>query len=148
MLNGESDEKIKKILHASSAIPMIFQSENIDGIEYVDGGITDNVPIDPVYYENCDLIIVIGLAREFRVDRKLYPNAQILEIIPSYIEEGFIDGALEFTKENSEGRIKMGYEDTMNQIKPIITLINHIKDKEKKPSIIESLKCFFKINKE
>lgn len=148
LLNGESDEKIKKILHASSAIPMIFQSENIDGIEYVDGGITDNVPIDPVYYENCDLIIVIGLVREFRVDRKLYPNAQILEIIPSYIEEGFIDGALEFTKENSEGRIKMGYEDTMNQIKPIITLVNHIKDKEKKPSIIESLKGFFKINKE
>lgn len=147
LLNGESDGRIKQILHASSAIPMLFESENIDGIEYIDGGITDNVPISPVYYEECDLIIVVALMKEFRVDRALYPNAQILEVIPSYMEEGFIDGALEFTKENSEERIRTGYEDTINQIKPIIALINHIKEQEKKPSIFESLRNFFKTNK-
>lgn len=144
LINRESDDKIKKILHGSTAIPMIFESENIDGIDYIDGGIADNVPIEPVYYEKCDLIIVIGLMKEYRVDRNLYSETQIVEIIPSEMEEGFIDGALNFTEENSRRRMETGYNDTMNQIKPIMNLFNYMREKEKKPSVIESFKSFFK----
>ncbi|WP_297639751.1 patatin-like phospholipase family protein [uncultured Clostridium sp.] len=144
LINKESNERIKKILHASAAIPMIFESENIDGIDYIDGGIADNVPIEPVYYEKCDLIIVVGLMRGYRVDRNIYSESQILEIIPSEMEEGFIDGALNFTEENSKQRMEVGYNDTINQIKPIINLLTYINNKTKKPSIIESFKDLFK----
>ncbi|MGL4849333.1 MAG: patatin-like phospholipase family protein [Clostridium sp.] len=147
LLNKENDERMKKILHGSSAIPMIFENEEIDGVSYIDGGISDNVPINPVYYEKCDLIIVIGLMKGYRVDRTLYPNTQILEIIPSYMEEGFIDGALNFTEENSKVRIETGYRDTLNQLKPVISLIRHLDEKEKKPSILDSILEVLKIKK-
>ena len=123
---------------------MIFESENIDGIDYIDGGIVDNVPIEPVYYEKCDLIIVVGLMGGYRVDRNIYSESQILEIIPSEMEEGFIDGALNFTEENSKQRMEVGYNDTINQIKPIINLLTYINNRSKKPSIIESFKELFR----
>ena len=43
---------------ASSAIPVIFSPVEIDGNHYIDGGITNNMPIDPLI-GHCDKIIGI-----------------------------------------------------------------------------------------
>jgi NTE family protein len=43
---------------ASSAIPVIFSPVEIDGIPYIDGGITNNLPVEPLI-GHCDKIIGI-----------------------------------------------------------------------------------------
>ena len=50
-----SGELIKPIL-ASSCIPVIFNPIKINGVDYVDGGITNNFPIEPLE-KNSDVII-------------------------------------------------------------------------------------------
>lgn len=142
-INNSSEEDMRKMLLATSAIPMIYKSEEINGKRYLDGGMVDNLPIQPVYGEGCDLIIVVPLAKDYVIDRNLYPNTDIIEIRPSLMEEGFIDGALEFTKDNSLKRMKLGYQDTIAQLSPIFKLANFIRDNKPKED-----KGLFKIFKE
>ncbi|MGL4570112.1 MAG: patatin-like phospholipase family protein [Clostridium sp.] len=124
-INNYDVSDIKKILLATSALPMIYGSENIDGKDYLDGGIVDNMPIQPVYGEGCDIIIVVPLAKEVIIDRKLYPNTKIIEIRPSEIEYGF-DGTIDFNSDNAKKKMKIGYDDVINQIVPIIEIGNLI----------------------
>ncbi len=43
-------------LMASSAIPVLFHPVHIDGEDYVDGGIVNNLPVEPLM-DKCDLLI-------------------------------------------------------------------------------------------
>ncbi len=48
-----------KPLIASCSLPILFKPEDIDGRLYMDGGISDPIPIDRAIEEGCDRIIVI-----------------------------------------------------------------------------------------
>jgi len=48
--------KLIKAILASACIPIIFNHITIDGVDYVDGGITDNFPIGPIR-DKCDKVI-------------------------------------------------------------------------------------------
>lgn len=125
-INNYDEENIIKILLASSALPMIYKNEYIDGEKYLDGGIVDNLPIQPVYGEGCDVIIVIPLSRDYYIDRNMYPNTRIIEIKPSNSTDGFMDDSLDFTKEGATRRISLGYNDAKTQLEPIFKLANNI----------------------
>lgn len=71
--NENSTGDIKNILYATSAVPLIYDSA-------LDGGIVDNVPIQPVYGEGCDVIIVVKLSVDSYIDIEKYPNTKIIEI--------------------------------------------------------------------
>ena len=58
-INDYDDETAKKIVLASASLPLIYDSTEVLGEKYIDGGIADNVPIQPVYGEKCDIIIVV-----------------------------------------------------------------------------------------
>ena len=47
-LNGCSNERIKKILLATSALLGVFPTEKIDDNYYIDGCYTDDCPIEPL----------------------------------------------------------------------------------------------------
>lgn len=121
-INEYNEKNIKSILFASSALPMIYESEEFECIKYLDGGMSDNVPVQPVYGENCDMIIVVHLSKESNINKKLFPNTKIIEIRPSVMEEGVLDGILDFVPESAEKRMNLGYNDTMNYLKPIMDL--------------------------
>lgn len=130
-INDYEEEDIKKILLATSAIPMIYDYEEIESIKYLDGGIVDNVPIQPVYGENCDIIIVVHLAKESDIDKRLFPNTHIIEILPTIMEDGLFEGTLEFDEDMSRKRMNIGYEDTIEIIKPIMELTRYIDNVER-----------------
>lgn len=130
-INDYGEEDIKKILLATSAIPIIYDYEEVESLKYLDGGIVDNIPIQPLYDEGCDIIIVINLAKDRNIDKGLFPSAYIIEIIPTIIEEGLFDGTLEFNKDMSKKKMKIGYEDTIEMIKPIMDMARFI-DKSRK----------------
>lgn len=131
-INDYTKEDIKKILLATSAIPMIYNCEKIDSVKYLDGGVVDNVPIQPVYGENCDIIIVIHLSKESDINKRMFPNTTIIEILPSIVEDGLFEGTLEFNEDMSNKRIQIGYDDTMERIKPIMELTRFIDKSEEK----------------
>lgn len=116
----ESD--IKKILLATSALPAVYEPEKIENKYYLDGGLIDNIPVQPLYGEGCDIIIIAHLSKEFPIDRNKFPNSKIIEIFPSYMEPGIIKGTLNFEIDIIKARISRGYEDTKNLLEPIIEL--------------------------
>jgi NTE family protein len=56
-----SGNHLKDYVIASSSIPCIFESVVIEGIEYVDGGVINNFPIEALKEASCDMIIGVGV---------------------------------------------------------------------------------------
>ena len=108
-INDFNDEIGKEIVIASASLPLIYEPSELFGCKYIDGGISDT-PIQPVYGEGCDIIIVVLLSREARIDRSLYPNAKIIEIYPRNLNESVINGTLNLDEAAKRNRIKEGYE--------------------------------------
>ncbi|EOU1681779.1 patatin-like phospholipase family protein [Clostridium perfringens] len=121
-INDYDEEVGREIIMASASLPLIYDSSEVDGKKYLDGGMVDNTPIQPVYGEGCDLIIVVHLSKEGTVDRSLYPNAQIIEIVPKSLDDSMINGTLNLNIDAKRLRAQQGYEDTMNLMRPIISL--------------------------
>lgn len=137
-LNDYNDEDAKNIILASATLPVIYKSSEVEGKKYLDGGLSDNTPIQPVYGEGCDFIIVVLLSRNVEVDRSLYPNAKIIEISPKAGDEGMLSGTLNLDAEAKRKRINQGYYDTKELIEPILDmakLTHRIEFEDKHPII-------------
>lgn len=120
-LNGYDTKTIKKILLATSAIPIIFPKEEIEGKYYYDGGIKDNSPITPLYEEGCTDIIVIHLkADEILKDRR--EGVNIYEICPQEDLGNFFKGTLDFSTEGAYRRIEQGYRDAKEILSPVVDI--------------------------
>lgn len=118
-INNRDTENIKKILMASSALPLIFDNQEIDGEIYCDGGIKDNVPIKPLYDNGIRNFIVVHLSRDSLIETKEFKGANFIEIVPSKHQGDLVDGTLDFSKEGSINRMDQGYMDTVKMLKPI-----------------------------
>ncbi|MGG7212430.1 patatin-like phospholipase family protein [Clostridium nigeriense] len=121
-VNDYALELGKDIIIASASLPLIYESTEVLGERYIDGGIADNTPIQPVYGEGCDIIIVVLLSKEARIDRSLYPNTHIIEIYPRNLNESVINGTLNLDEEAKKNRIREGYMDAMALIAPIMKM--------------------------
>ncbi|HFJ9404231.1 TPA: patatin-like phospholipase family protein [Bacillus paranthracis] len=118
-LEGESEKNIISILLATSALPLVFEPEEINGDFYVDGGIKDNIPIEPLYKTGYRNIIVVHCNPDELLSYDSYPDANIIEIVPSQSIGRFVDGTLDFTRQGSLYRMKQGYEDAIRILQPI-----------------------------
>ena len=152
-LNEQSIDNIKKILLASTALPIIYDSEGINDIDYVDGGVADNVPIQPIYGEGCNVIIVVQLSREKLVDRSKFPNTYIIEITSDEADTPDIKNMLDFNSTIIKKRISKGYNDTIYMLKPIMEIARHIdyivnSEKESSKKIVNKVKTIFCSKKE
>ncbi|MBB6716728.1 patatin-like phospholipase family protein [Clostridium gasigenes] len=140
---NDYDAKIAKaMILASASLPLIYDSTPVFENSYVDGGIVDNTPIQPVYGENCDLIIVVSLSKDAKVDRLLYPNTDIIEIYPRNLVETILTGTLNLDKESKRNRIKEGYNDTKILLKPIMLMANFQKEKEEEENYPKLYKIY------
>ena len=142
-INDYDNETAKKIVLASASLPLIYDSTEIFGEKYIDGGIADNVPIQPVYGEGCDIIIVVLLSKDVQIDRSLYPNSSLIIISPENLSENTITGTLNLDTAAKRIRIIEGYNDTINKIDPIIKLIKFVNKKEeeiKNPTLYKTYK--------
>lgn len=140
--NEYSLEEIKKIILATSAIPSIYEAEEISGKKYLDGGMVDNIPVQPVYGAGCDLIIISYLCETDCIDKDNFPNTKIIEIRSMNCDDGGVkDGLLDFNNKSIKKRINKGYEDTINIFEPIMLLSNFLNDvKREENSNIFNLK--------
>lgn len=118
-LNNESDDDIKDMLLASSALPVIFKRQQVKGKGYYDGGLKDNVPLMPLYDKGVRNFIIVHLSRDSMIDRDRFKGANIIEIVPNESQGNLLTGTLDFSKEGALKRINQGYKDTVNMLKPI-----------------------------
>ncbi len=122
-LNGRYKEDVTKLLLASSAIPIVFSKEMFYGVKYCDGGlplIGNNIPIEPLYERKIKNIIVVHLDKDKFVDKRKYPDSNIIEISPSRELGNFIDGTLDFNPQNVDERIDLGYEDAKKILESLV----------------------------
>lgn len=116
-LNDYSDDKIKDILLASSALPVIYEPVTIDGNSYIDGGVTDNEPVKPLYDLGIRRFIVIGMKHGKVFNEAKWPGAEFITIYPSANIGEFIDGTIDFRDKSVEFRQMLGYKDGLRAIK-------------------------------
>lgn len=113
-LNGRPADEIEKILIASSAIPIVFPDQEIDGEIYIDGGVLGkegNVPVRPLYDAGYRKIIIIYLSERDRIHKSLYYGADITEIVPQTGLGSFVDGTLDFSSAGAKARLMQGYQE-------------------------------------
>ena len=120
-LNDYNKMIIKKLLCATSAIPIAFRREKINGSIYFDGGLFNikNVPLDPLVDEGCTDAIIVNLDRNYHVD---YSNYKIRTIVihPTENLGGKVKGTLGFSFEHVKPRIDLGYLDCKITYEPIL----------------------------
>ena len=147
-INDFDEETGKKIVLASASLPLIYDCTEVLGEKYIDGGIADNIPIQPVYGENCNIIIVVLLSKEAQVDRTLYPNSKLIVISPENLDENTITGTLNLNTDAKRIRIIEGHNDTINKLEPIKELFEYISKEEeerKNPILYKTYKWLRKV---
>lgn len=125
-VNPLSEHEKRKVLLASSAIPLAYEVQIIGGKKYYDGGlggakaVQGNTPITPlIENENCSHIIVTHLQDGSFWDRNRFPETTILEIRPRGIgRKGLLD-MLSFERDTILEWMEQGYEDAKASIEPV-----------------------------
>ena len=150
-INDYDEEIGKKMVLASASLPLIYDSTEVLGDKYIDGGLADNTPIQAVYGENCDIIIVVLLSKEATIEKSKYPNSKLIVIAPETLDENAINGTLNLDMEAKRIRINEGYNDTMNRFEPIMDIMRFIYEKdeeEKHPRLFKMYNSLKALKKE
>lgn len=115
-LNGMKRESIISVLLASSAIPGIFPKETVEGLDYYDGGLADNVPVMPLFLDNADKALVVHLSPQGHVPQGSCPGMRLYEICPPPFMESNIRSTLDFDPRSAADRMEIGYKSAMEEM--------------------------------
>ena len=103
---------MQDMLLASSYLP-VFKNEKLHGKTYVDGGVTNVLPVNALLergYENLILIRIFGVGREKKIT--IPEQATILEIAP----RTSLGSMLQFDGAKSRRNMRLGYYDAMRML--------------------------------
>lgn len=132
-INNLPVDEIIDVLLASSAMPFIYDSVEINGSTYIDGGWTPigNVPIDVLYREGYRNIIISSLDSNFNIyhicEKKL--SSRTIDVTNKYSGADFkilkpledlgdiLNGTLDFSKTGIRNRMIDGYKDTVKLLR-------------------------------
>lgn len=104
----KSGEIVDYVLASTACFP-IMQKYNIDGVDYIDGGYTDNLPFDMALGRGATELVIVDMHGMFRKNKPEDVNAKVHYISPTRDLGNFMI----FNKEQSEKNIKLGYLDTL-----------------------------------
>ena len=122
-LNGLSDDAIRTLLLASSAIPHIYAPERYLGATYRDGSATPEgeLCIQPVYYQGHREILMISLRPQLSLYggrsvgngnlNTMYPDAHFTLVKPLKPMGNLLTGTLNFAQDKIRSRMEQGYQD-------------------------------------
>lgn len=103
------DGKIVDYILASTACFPIMQKYNIDGVDYIDGGYTDNVPFDMALRRGATELVIVDMHGMFRVSKPEDVNVKVHYISPKHDLGNFMI----FNSEQSKKNIQLGYLDAL-----------------------------------
>ena len=71
------DDRTNTVLKATCALPMLFPYIYIDGVPYLDGGLSDSIPFEKALADGCDKLVVV-LTREQGYKKTTSSSAKIM----------------------------------------------------------------------
>ena len=89
----------------------------------------DNTPVYPLARDGFRHLIVATPARNGYVEKSLYQNREVIEIVPGSSLGDFFDGTVDFSHENIIKRMEMGYYDAL------LTLRQYQRQKEQEKEL-------------
>ena len=113
----------RKALLASAALPFVLASQQINGSEWIDGGLGDNLgetgntPTEPLIEAGCNVIIVTLLKNGSFWNRTRSPDTTFLEIRPSGRVPSDLMSLLDFSSQSISRLYAMGYEDAARTLR-------------------------------
>lgn len=113
----------RKALLASAALPFVFAPQQIDGRQWIDGGLGDNLgetgntPTEPLIEAGCNVIIVALLQNGSFWNRTRSPETTFLEIRPSERIPSSPKSLLDFSSQSISELYSMGYEDAARTLR-------------------------------
>lgn len=110
-LDGKTRYAIEQLLLATSAMPVIYEAVDYEGVLYRDGGLTDNCPIQPLYDLGYRKIMVVGLKAEMKQLEADYADVEFLSVYPSHSLGDLFMGTLNFREKYLEFSRQLGYKD-------------------------------------
>lgn len=133
-----------QIALASASVPIIFGPTMIGDHHYVDGGMVDNVPIQILLDEACDLIFAVSLSHRFKTD-KFDGLATIIDLSPEKPLGYMAVATLDFNKKKIHEKIELGYSNTKRMIqylreKQVLDASNHLLVTDKKTYSLKKLR--------
>ena len=131
VLNGLSDAERIECLLATSALPVVYGTQNIGDGQYLDGGVAfpsdGNIPIAPLYEYGCRNIALSSLDSNFSFGPRKhlikgpnvlerYPDATITPLMPLDYLGSLFGGTFNFTPSAIRNCMISGYRDTVKQL--------------------------------
>lgn len=118
-------EELIDYLLASACFP-IFKAQEIEGTKYLDGGISNNMPIDLLVEKGYKDIIIVDIKGIGFIKKNVYKDVNYYVIKP-YEDLG---GVFDFDKERINRNITLGYLDTMKAFHKLQGLTYYFKKEE------------------
>lgn len=118
-LNGLSFTDIKTLLMASSALPIVYENINYNGLTLKDGGITDNTPIKPLYEAGIRNFLVVDLSHKAAIDQTSFKDSKFVHIKPYRSIGEMLNGTLDFSTKGAKLRMELGYVDAIRTLDSI-----------------------------
>lgn len=118
--------QMQDMLLASSYLP-VFKNEKLHGKTYMDGGVTNVLPVNTLLdrgYENLILIRIFGVGHEKKIT--IPDEVTVLEIAP----KTSLGSILQFDGAKSRRNMRIGYYDAMRMIYGLEGKIYYIEQKE------------------
>lgn len=112
-----------KVVLASSSVPILFGATKINDKTYVDGGIQDNIPINPLIKEKCNILIVVPLGQKTNYDEYKNKDVFIIDLNdPSIFPKLLINkikDSITFNIDYVDNLIDKGYKNTIKVLKKL-----------------------------
>lgn len=101
--------KVADYILASSACFPIMQMYQINGVNYLDGGYSDNIPFEMALKRGATELVIVDMPSMFKLKKVDDINAKIHYITPKHDLGNFMI----FNKESANKNILLGYLDTL-----------------------------------
>ena len=108
--------RVADYILASAACFPIMKIYEIDGVSYVDGGYTDNIPFDLALKRGATELVIVHMPGIFKIKKVENINAKVHYVYAKHDMGNFMI----FNKENANKDIKLGYLDTMKAFDELI----------------------------
>ncbi|HEY9650595.1 MAG TPA: patatin-like phospholipase family protein [Coleofasciculaceae cyanobacterium] len=142
----QDDETLYNLLLASAAIPLAFPQREVNGQFYVDGALTDNIPLGALAARGCTHAIVIHLDNGEIWNRHNFPEQTVIEIRPEQRINKFdtpilgsVSSLLDFSSDRIAELKRRGYQDAKRCLEPIIATFRGVQaQRQSHHSLVDS----------
>jgi len=104
---NKMDDPAKGAL-ASASMPVFFGTTNIKDDYYIDGGVLDNCPIQPLIDEGCDIIIAVPIQGGLKPKKYIDQSILLVTIEPHFLFNPLLVDIVNFDPKEIPHRVEYG----------------------------------------